>query len=381
MQANVTYWIVAQTGKVVPLAYDIPGTGKTQSVLAFARALQRRVYVLIGSIREPADVGGYPQLVRTPDGEAYMRLVPPKWALDCCGEDSIVFIDEVTTCPPAVQAAFLAIMAEKRVGDLQLPESTLIVAAANPPETAANGYDIEPALANRFWHWNWEHDNKRWLRGMSDGMAFGPPEFPRLPDDWEKHAPSAGNKIAAFLRSHPDLIAKYPTDDRKQASRAWPSHRSWTNAAWCRAAVESVGGDSAARFQAIEGCVGWAAAHEFETWEKTLDLEDPEVLLSRAIERRRNGKPIKWRLPERADQVMVALGALADRVINHGCTPERWLAAMSLYEVAMDKHAEIVACYVSRLWDAQPTGVEIPDSLLERLYRLEVDAGILPELV
>ena len=61
MQANCTYWIVAQTGKVVPLAYDIPGTGKTQSVLAFARALRRRVYVLIGSIREPADVGGYPQ--------------------------------------------------------------------------------------------------------------------------------------------------------------------------------------------------------------------------------------------------------------------------------------------------------------------------------
>jgi len=86
----------------------------------------------------------------------------------------------------------------------------------------------------------------------------------------------------------------------------------------------------------------------------------------RAIERRRNDKAVKWRLPERADQVMVALGALADRVINHGCTPERWLAAMSLYEV---------------VWDAQPTGVEIPDSLLERLYRLEVDAGILPELV
>ncbi len=105
------------------------------------------------------------------------------------------------------------------------------------------------------------------------------------------------------------------------------------------------------------------------------------MLLSRAIERRRNGKPVKWRRPERADQVMVALGALAERVINHGCTPERWLAAMSLYEIAMDKYAEIVACYVSRLWDAQPTGVEIPDSLLERLYRLEVDAGILPELV
>jgi hypothetical protein len=55
---NLIFWTVAQTGKVTPLVSGPPGCGKSRTVEAFARAMHRQCYTLIGSLREPADVGG-----------------------------------------------------------------------------------------------------------------------------------------------------------------------------------------------------------------------------------------------------------------------------------------------------------------------------------
>ena len=75
---NLIFWTVAQTGKVTPLVSGPPGCGKLRSVEAFARAMSRQCYTLIGSLREPADVGGYPYPVH--GDRPYMAVMPPKWA-------------------------------------------------------------------------------------------------------------------------------------------------------------------------------------------------------------------------------------------------------------------------------------------------------------
>src|SRR6478752_1811557 len=87
-----------------------PGVGKTE----FAKSLETgfgdagikcKVVILIGSIREPQDFGGFP--VSTPDG---VRLLPMAWARDAQrlaadGYLVVVFLDELTTVPPTTQAA------------------------------------------------------------------------------------------------------------------------------------------------------------------------------------------------------------------------------------------------------------------------------------
>ena len=45
--------------------------------------------------------------------------------------------------------ALLRVVLERTVGDLTLPHDVAIVAAANPPEQAADGWDLSPPLANR----------------------------------------------------------------------------------------------------------------------------------------------------------------------------------------------------------------------------------------
>src|SRR5207248_8810483 len=48
-------------------------------------------------------------------------------------ERGLLFLDELTTAPPAVQAAMLRVVLERVVGDVTLPPAVRVVAAANPP--------------------------------------------------------------------------------------------------------------------------------------------------------------------------------------------------------------------------------------------------------
>src|SRR5260370_19871620 len=106
----------------IPMAVTgFPGVGKTEFTKslegAFARAgIPCKVIVLIGSIREPQDFGGFP--VSTPDG---VRLLPMAWARDAKrlaeeGAMVVVLLDELTTVPPATQAAMLRLLSENVCG-------------------------------------------------------------------------------------------------------------------------------------------------------------------------------------------------------------------------------------------------------------------------
>ena len=340
---NLVFWTVAQTGKVTPLVSGPPGCAKSRTIEAFARAMQRQCYTLIGSLREPADVGGYPYPIQ---GERpYMAVMPPKWAQDCQQGHWVLFLDELTTCPPAVQAALLGVIAENRVGDCTLPDTVWKLGACNPPDCAANGSELEPPLANRLCHLTWQTDTEAWQRGMGNALSFPEPAFVPLPADWEKHVGRNTALVGAFHKHKPGLLEAYPKD-RAKASGPWPSIRSWTNAAICAAALEAIDAEPLLRYCAVAGCVGDEAALEFQTWEQSLDLPDPEewilkAKLSRAMPQVPLGPELH--IPPRCDQIMAVLGALVDRVKNYQLgtdgkpTEERWLAAIDCFaEVAKD---------------------------------------------
>ncbi len=341
---NLIFWTVAQTGKVTPLVSGPPGCGKSRTVEAFARAMSRPCYTLIGSLREPADIGGYPYPIRIEGGESYMAVMPPRWALDCSMCPTIVFIDELTTCPPAVQAALLGLIAENRVGDYTLSAATWKLAACNPPDCAANGSEIEPPVANRLLHLPWETDTEAWMRGMGNALGFPQPSFTPLPADWEKCIGRNTSLIAAFHKHKPGLLQAYPKD-RAKTSGPWPSIRSWTNAALCAAAMEAIDAEPLLRYRAVAGCVGEEAALEFQTWEQSLDLPDPEAWLAQAETARTGATALALDVPPRCDQVMAVLAALVDRVKNHNLGPNgkptegRWLAAVDCF-------SEVAKCWL-----------------------------------
>ena len=376
-RTNEAFMIAAQAnaeGGPPPLVVGEPGTAKTSAIYALAKALNRKCCTLIASIRDPSDFGGYPYPAKidakAEDGMA-MRFLPPQWAAEiknCCKSKSIVFFDEITTCAPSTQAALLRVIAEKVVGELALPADTIFLAACNPPEQAANGIELEPPMANRFAHFKWECPRDAIMRGWQNGMEFPDPEFPMLPEDWRKFIGPVGGMMAAFIRHRPALLESFPSDRSRQAG-PWPSPRSWTNAITLKAAGKAVGADPGILHQMVSGCIGEPAALEYATWEESLDLPDPEVVLAAFISAAKTGQEAAYNHPNRPDKVIAMLSAVSQAVIGNN-NPERWEAGMAVIERASRKDMDVALAAAGPLARAMKDskGGKFPAEFLTRLY-------------
>lgn len=318
------------------LAWGPPGVGKTSIIQSIGRALELPVEVIISSVREPSDFAGLPVVI---DGT--VQMAAPKWAQDTVtrkeetGEDTVIFFDEISTAPPAVQAPLLRICLDKVVGDVQLPLSTPIIAAANPPEQAAGGWDLAPPLANRFVHVDWDLDHDVWVEGMLSG--FPDVGVKVLPPTWIRGIPEARSMVAAFIKSRQNLLLQVP-DDESSAGKAWPSPRSWDMASRLLAACDAYGAETDVRAILITGCVGVGQGFEFLQWLDALDLPDPDYLLA---------NPDKFTLPKRSDQTFAVLSSVV-RACTNRLTPDRWMAAWKIIDTAVRQGTPDMAAFAAK---------------------------------
>jgi ATPase family associated with various cellular activities (AAA) len=353
---------VAVAARVPVLLWGAPGTGKTSAIRAMAQTMGLPCETVIASIREPSDFAGLPIVV----GEG-VRFAPPAWARRLAGAGrGLLFLDELSTAPPAVQAALLRVVLERAVGDLTLPDEVAVVAAANPPEQAADGWDLSAPLANRLCHLAWRTDP----RAVADGLAGGwaAPVVPLLPDGWEAEQIMARGLVAAFLHVRPALACAPPSDPAS-AGRGWPSPRTWDMAARLMAAAGACGASDEARSALIAGAVGDGAGVEFLAWLVQMDLPDPEAVLA---------DPASFRLPERGDRAYAALAAIAAAVAANP-TPERWTAGWQVLGLAAGGEAgapDVAAVAARVLAKCRPEGAALPAEI--RLFAPVLrDAGLL----
>lgn len=314
---------IAIQAKVPVLAWGGPGTGKTSFVNALAKDLGVPIETIIASIREPSDFGGLP--IVTDDG---VVLSPPAWAkrLILLDDDAmlsaICFIDEISTAPPAVQAALLRVIHERVVGDLRLPDSVAMVAAANPPEQAAGGWTLSPPLANRFVHFEWSANAGEWAELAIQNWDTRY-DIVRVPKGFEDVIPAQRVLVASYVRTRPNVLYMLP-ETEAEAGKAWASPRTWDMAARLLAAVEAAGGTRDQKIQLLSGAIGPGPAGEFVLWTEELDLPDPEELLKH---------PDKFKMPDRADKQFAVLSSVVSVVLNN-LTPERWSAGWEVLATA-----------------------------------------------
>jgi hypothetical protein len=93
----------------------------------------------------------------------------------------------------------LRVVHERVVGELHLPSTVSVVAAANPPETAVGGSDLSAPLANRFLHLDWEVGVGEWAGGMEEGWSA--PTVPRVPEHYRASVVLWKSQIANFRRT------------------------------------------------------------------------------------------------------------------------------------------------------------------------------------
>jgi hypothetical protein len=253
--------------------------------------------------------------------------------------------------PPAVQAALLRVILDKAVGDTKLPEDINIIAAANPPEIAAGGWDLAPPLANRFCHLFWKLDSKKWSEGMISGWPA--PTISKLPRRWEEAIPVARGFVASFIQRRPELLLVVPKEE-SNAGKAWASPRSWDNAATLWAACESIRAGAETRAELLAGCVGEGPALEYVQWVTELDLPDPKDVL-------RN--PDKFKLPKRDDRLFAVLGAVvaeAVRELNKTTWNSAWRV---LGKAAEAKRVDVAAMSAQILAKNRGAGMKAPKEI------------------
>ncbi|MGW1124693.1 AAA family ATPase [Streptomyces sp. NPDC002526] len=329
------------------LLWGEPGIGKTAALTQLADDLGLPLTTVIASVHEPSDFSGLPVVGDDP-AEQGVPMAPPDWAVRLVrAGHGLLFLDELSTAPPAVQAALLRLVLERRVGALQLPPGVRIVAAANPRSSAADGWELSPPLANRFVHLQWTHDQDVVVRGL--GGTWPRATLPRLhPERLGEAVDFARRAVCGLLAARPALVHRLPSGETRRGG-PWPSPRSWDMTLTLIAFATAAGVSRDVLSLLVRGTVGDGPGLELLAAIDRLDLPDPEMLLA---------DPAAAVLPERGDLRQAVLDGVVAAVRNR-LDRSRWDAAWTLLVRAVETGA--------------PDLVVVPATTLASLRREEWD--------
>ncbi|GIF38472.1 AAA family ATPase [Actinoplanes xinjiangensis] len=327
------------------LLWGEPGIGKTATLEQLAEGLGLPLTTVIASVHEPSDFAGLPVVGDDPATQG-VPMAPPDWAVQLVRAGrGLLFLDELSTAPPAVQAALLRVVLERRVGALRLPPGVRIVAAANPRSSAADGWELSPPLANRFVHLQWTYEHEVVVRGLAGTWPRA--VLPRLdPDLLAAAVARARRAVCGFLEARPTLVHRLPDSEARRGG-AWPSPRSWDMTLRLIAFATAAGVSREVLSMLVRGTVGDGPGLELLAFVDRLDLPDPETLLA---------DPAAANLPHRGDLRQATLDGVVEAVRKRP-DRSRWDAAWAVLVRALETGA--------------PDLVVVPASTLAALRRDE----------
>lgn len=137
-----------------------PGIGKSDLVSQIGTDTNREVIDVRLALWEPTDIKGIPYF---DSNTSTMTWAPPAELPTDPASKAILFLDELNSAPPAVQAAAYQLILNRRVGTYVLPEGVDIVAAGNRDSDKGVTFRMPAPLANRFVHLEMKVEFEDWL--------------------------------------------------------------------------------------------------------------------------------------------------------------------------------------------------------------------------
>jgi MoxR-like ATPase len=219
-----------------------PGVGKSQMVAHIATRHQVPMIDIRLSQMEPSDLRGIPFRVEDRVEWAIPAILPDA---ERHGSTGILFLDEITSAPPAVSAAAYQLILDRRLGEYQVPDHWAIFAAGNRQGDRGVTYSMPAPLANRFSHF----------------------EVDTHLDDWVAWAYQSGidERLIAFLRFRPELLFDF---DPAHNPVAFPSPRSWE---FAHRGLKKFEDHPELLQGTLQACVGPAAGIELTAFVNSLD--------------------------------------------------------------------------------------------------------------
>jgi hypothetical protein len=143
--------------KVPAFLWGAPGIGKSSIIKQIAQSSGVKFIDLRLALMDPTDLKGIPFY----DKESHTALWAPPAFLPKSGE-GILFLDELNTAAPSVQASAYQLILDRKVGEYELPDGWAIIAAGNRESDRGVTYRMASPLANRFVHFDMEVDVDDW---------------------------------------------------------------------------------------------------------------------------------------------------------------------------------------------------------------------------
>jgi hypothetical protein len=183
-----------------------PGIGKSDIIKQLGTELEAHVIDVRLSLWEPTDIKGIPYfdsnnntMVWAPPSEL------PSQEFAKQHKKIVLFLDEMNSAAPSVQAAAYQLVLNRKVGAYSLPDNVVIVAAGNRETDKGVTYRMPAPLANRFVHLELAVDWDDWF-------------------DWATENKVHKDVVGFLTFSKKDLY----DFDPKSSSRAFATPRSWS---------------------------------------------------------------------------------------------------------------------------------------------------------
>ena len=238
-----------------------PGIGKSDIVKQMGEELEAHVIDIRLSLWDPTDIKGIPFFNSTTNK---MEWAPPTELPDdimaAKYKKIILFLDEMNSAAPAVQAAAYQLVLNRKVGTYRLPDNVLIVAAGNRETDKGVTFRMPAPLANRFVHLEMRVDWDDYFGWATENKIH--------------------KDVVGFLTfSKKDLY----DFDPKSASRAFATPRSW---AFVSELLFDDDEDDSTMTDLISGAVGEGLAVKFTAHRKiSSKLPDPTDILAGKVKK------------------------------------------------------------------------------------------------
>jgi hypothetical protein len=149
---------ITRDSKVPILLMANPGLAKSTVVYNWARRNGYHIETLIGSRFSQEEILGFQVRAENREtGKHHLELLEPHWYRNIVDQEntfhvpSVLFLDELSTAQENVQGALLQLVFERKIGNGRtLPESTLVIAAANYKQNIPFQFNIMAPILNRF---------------------------------------------------------------------------------------------------------------------------------------------------------------------------------------------------------------------------------------
>ena len=187
--------------KVPVFLWGPPGIGKSSIVSQIAKDRDIDFIDLRLSLLDPTDLRGIP-FFNSDDNSAVWASA--SFLPDGSTKEGILFLDELNTAAPMVQASAYQLILDRKIGEYTLPDGWAIVAAGNRESDRGVVFRMAAPLANRFVHLDMEVNLEDW-------------------QVWAKKS-DIDTTIIAYTSYRPDALFAFNTQND---SKAFATPRTW----------------------------------------------------------------------------------------------------------------------------------------------------------